>query len=400
MQQSRLQDERGMALVLAVFALVVMGALVAGSFFVGRVEQLSGRNTVWATEAGEAAEGGIAWAMVNLTPADYEAIGVYSPGAPNEAEFTGTVPNMAGRVWTDSIRRLNNQLYLVRSFGRRLGSGNQVMAAQTVAQLVRLARPTIGVNAAVTVQDPIKFNGNSLSVDGYNGVPVGWNAGDCASGYPAAGNEDDVVGIRSSTTTGASAKDLDNIAGFPAEVVEHDPTITSATFQNFLDYTYNTLASQPNAKNLILDTPYNGVAPVLDGGGDCDKATLLNFGEPLRGGGSVVPCQDYYPVVHGTAASTKFASGTRGQGILLVDGDLELVGGFEWTGLILVRGQMKITGTGNKITGAILTEGVNIDEAGTIGGNADIRFSRCAIENAMNGAAQPAPVSRGWAQMY
>jgi hypothetical protein len=61
---------------------------------------------------------------------------------------------------------------------------------------------------------------------------------------------------------------------------------------------------------------------------------------------------------------------------------------------------MKVTGNGNKITGAILTEGVNIDEAGTIGGNAEIHYSRCAIENAMNGAAAPAPVSRGWSQMY
>ena len=99
-------------------------------------------------------------------------------------------------------------------------------------------------------------------------------------------------------------------------------------------------------------------------------------------------------------AQTKFASGTRGQGILLVDGDLELVGGFEWTGLILVRGQMKITGTGNKIKGAILTEGVDVLTAGGIGGNAEVTFSKCAIDRAVNGAAQPAPVSRGWAQLY
>ena len=42
----------------------------------------------------------------------------------------------------------------------------------------------------------------------------------------------------------------------------------------------------------------------------------------------------------------------------------KLVGGFEWTGLILVRGQMKVTGTGNKIHGAILTEGVDITHRG------------------------------------
>ena len=400
MHFSRLRDERGVALVMAVFALVVMGAVVAGSFFVSRLEQVSGYNTVWSIEAGEAAEGGIAWAMANLSPADYGAIGVYTPATPNEVEYAGAVTGMAGRVWTDSIRRLNNELFLVRSFGRRLGPGNRVMASQTVAQLVRLARPTIGVNAAVTVQDPIKFNGNSMNVDGYNSVPDGWGGGDCPNGMPAGGNEDDVVGIRSSTGTGATTPDLENISGFPTQVVANDPTITSETFQNFLDYTYNTLSSQPNVKVLDLDVPYNGVLPVLDGGGDCDKTQPLNFGEPWRGVGTVVACQDYYPIVHGTGATTYFAAGARGQGILLVDGNLDLVGGFEWAGLIIVRGQMKLTGTGNKITGAILTEGVAIDEAGTVGGNAEIRFSRCAIENAMNGAATPAPVSRGWSQMY
>jgi len=119
---------------------------------------------------------------------------------------------------------------------------------------------------------------------------------------------------------------------------------------------------------------------------------------PIRPG--VAGCYGYFPIVHGTGSQLKFASGTRGQGILLVDGDLELVGGFEWTGLIIVRGQMKVTGTGNKISGAILTEGVDINTSGSIGGNAEVHFSKCAIDRAVNGAAQPAPVSRGWAQIY
>jgi hypothetical protein len=41
-----------MALVLSVFALVVIGALVAGSFFVGRLEHITGRNTLFASQAG------------------------------------------------------------------------------------------------------------------------------------------------------------------------------------------------------------------------------------------------------------------------------------------------------------------------------------------------------------
>ena len=394
-------DEQGMALILAVFGLVVIGALVAGSFFVGRVEQVTGYNTVWASQAGEAAEAGLGYAMSAIDPVTYEAMPVWSPGAPNEYVTSGSgISGTTSVVYTDSVRRLNQTVFVVRSTGRRVSAGGQVLATQTLAQMVRLAKPTVGVNAAVTVQDPIKFNGNSFAVDGVNSYPPGWGASDCPSGAPQANNTDDVVGIRSSTGTGMTSADDDNVNGFPADAVPNDPTITSATFRDFLDYTYNTLANQANVKVLVNDTPYNGVAPVIDASSVCDKPVLLNLGEPRRTAGSVTQCYGFFPIVHGTASRLIFASGTRGQGILLVDGDLELVGGFEWTGLIIVRGQMKVTGTGNKITGAILTEGVDIATAGAIGGDAEVHFSKCAIDRAVNGAAQPAPVSRGWAQIY
>ena len=45
MRARRLSDERGIALAVAVFALVVIGALVAGTFYAGRLEQQTGRNT-------------------------------------------------------------------------------------------------------------------------------------------------------------------------------------------------------------------------------------------------------------------------------------------------------------------------------------------------------------------
>ena len=395
------EDEQGMALTLAVFGLVVIGALVAGSFFVGRVEQVSGYNTVWASQAGEAAEAGLGYAMATIDPVTYEAIPVWTPAAPNEYVTSGSgISGMSTLVYTDSVRRLNNTVFLVRSTGRRISAGGQVLATQTLAQLVRLAKPTIGVNAAVTVQDPINFNGNSFEVNGYNSYPEGWGASDCPTGQPQGGNSDDVVAIRSSTGSGVTSADEDNVVGFPTNDVANDPTITSETFRNFLDYTYWTLAGQSDVNVLPNSTPYNGVGPVLDVDGACDKTVLLNLGEPRRVVGSVTQCYGHFPVVHGTGAQLKFASGTRGQGILLVDGDFEIVGGFEWTGLILVRGQMKVTGTGNKIQGAILTEGVDVLTAGGIGGNAEVHYSKCAIDRAVAGAAQPAPVSRGWAQIY
>jgi hypothetical protein len=387
-----------MALVFALFAIVVLGALIGGAFFVGRVEQVTGYNTVWASQANEAADAGLTHATNTVDAGSYQAMGVYSPSTPNELALATVSSD--GIAFTDTIRRLNNTLFEVRSTGRKVGSGGVVLAQASVAQLVRLAKATIDINAAVTVQDPINFNGNSFLIDGFNDYPVGWGGGDCPSGAPDAGNTDDKVAIRSSTSTGAKAADMDNLAGYPAQTAPNDPSITSTTFQDFLDYTYFTLASQPNVKKLPLTTPYNGIVPVLDAGGSCDKSAPFNFGEPWRTAGNVAACTGFFPVVHGTGSETKFGAGNRGQGILLIDGDMELVGGFEWTGIVLVRGKMKIAGNGNKITGAVLTEGVDLITAGTINGNIEVQFSQCAIDRAVNGAAVPQPLSRGWAQMF
>ena len=56
-------DERGMALALAMLSIVVIGAIVSGTFFAGRMEMVSGRNSVYAVQASEAAEAGLAAAF-------------------------------------------------------------------------------------------------------------------------------------------------------------------------------------------------------------------------------------------------------------------------------------------------------------------------------------------------
>ncbi|HTL04673.1 MAG TPA: hypothetical protein VL241_02935, partial [Gemmatimonadales bacterium] len=308
------------------------------------------------------------------------------------------------RQFADSVRRLNDQLFLVRSYGVRYDAAGNQLAKLGVAQMFRIVKPTIGVNAAVTVMDPLSLNGNAFLISGINVVPAQWGAGEC----PAldAGNTDDVVGIRSAAGSGVAAADLNNLDGYPAKYVDNDPSITNSTFQNFLDYTFTTLAAQPGAKTLPDVTPYNGVAPVVDNTtspASCDKSVLLNLGEPFRAPtvGVVPQCYGYFPVVHATGAQLKFAAGNRGQGTLLVDGDMELSGGFEWDGLIIVKGAITINGTGNKLTGAVFAQGVNLLTAGAVSGNVEIKYSQCAVTKAIGGATLAAPLGqRAFTQLY
>jgi len=399
-------DERGVALALVLFALVIMGAVLSGSFLAVRLDRNSSSATTYAADAQGAAEAGLAEVWAVWDPTVHSVLPLWD-GTP-ATELGTPLHNLAGnsRVQlADSVRRLNNELFLVRSYGRRMDAAGNVLSSLGVAQMFRIVKPTIGVNAAVTVMDPLALNGNAFLISGINVVPAQWSASECAALDP--GNTDDVVGIRSAANSGVAPADLNNLDGYPAKYVENDPSITNATFQNFLDYTYNTLSAQPGVKILPNSSTYNGVAPVIDNTtspASCDKAHLLNLGEPFRDpptGGAVVQCYGYFPVVHSTGAQLKMAAGNRGQGTLLVDGDLELAGGFEWDGLIIVKGAIKINGVGNKLTGAVFAQGVNLLTAGSVSGNVEIKYSQCAITKAIGGATLAAPLGqRGYSQLY
>jgi hypothetical protein len=387
-----LRNERGIALVLAVFAMVVIGALVAGTVLVGRIEFQSSQAALHAVAAQEAAEAGLVDRIDNWDVMVYNEMGF----GPTNAIFGGTVqlgPAGSNVEYVDRVTRFNQTMFLVESTGRRLGAGGTVLAERTVAGFMRLARPTVSVNAAVTVTDPIQFNGNAFTVTGENDNPGGW--GDCDP--TRADNLDDLVGVRSSTGTGVGSGDLDNVTGYPVPYVDNDPTITSETFQDYLDYTYATLAAQDGVKLLPASTPYYFLPTVqLTDATKCDRDLLVNMGEPHRPPDvAVPPCYGYFPIAHGTANRTKMAANARGQGTLLVDGDLEIQGGFEWNGIILVRGSVIIAGMGNKIYGALLSESVTENNA--IGGDITITYSACAIAKAVQGSSLPVPLrTRSW----
>jgi hypothetical protein len=89
-------------------------------------------------------------------------------------------------------------------------------------------------------------------------------------------------------------------------------------------------------------------------------------------------------------------NGDIGQGILLVEGDLNVQGGFTFYGITVVRGNLKTTGTGGHFNGAVMAANVELDDI-TVLGDALIQFSSCAVSRALQGASPGRPFrSRGW----
>ena len=392
--------ERGMALAVALFALVILGALVSVSFAVGRMNRAAAATVTRTTAAQSAAEAALTRGIDAWDPVVHASLPSWN-GTPATEWSTGPVA-----IGTDStvvgiaaIGRLNDQLYLFRGVGQRLDRSGGLVAELSVGQLLRTSRPTVIPTAALTAGGPVTFVGSAFTISGINTLPPQWGVG-CAPLDPTG--LDDLAGIRSLSTTGAGPAHAGNVVGVPVPAVAHDSSVTGATFSDFVDATYTGLVGLPIAKQLPTGVLLAGVQPVLDSAGACDRAAPLNLGEPFRnpGGGAVAACATYAPLAHGTGPATVFAVGARGQGMLLVDGDLEVRGGFVWAGVIVVRGALVVTGLGNRIYGAVLVEGVAAG-AGSVAGDLQIHYSDCAVRQALSGAATVRPLSaRSWLQLY
>jgi hypothetical protein len=73
--------------------------------------------------------------------------------------------------------------------------------------------------------------------------------------------------------------------------------------------------------------------------------------------------------------------------VLLVNGDMDMAGGFEFNGILIVRDDIKSTGNGNKISGSAFAGNTYTTDNTSVSGNSEIQFSRCAIDRATKGSA-------------
>ncbi|CAN5739599.1 hypothetical protein BH24GEM1_BH24GEM1_07220 [soil metagenome] len=124
---------RGMALPLALLALVVIAALVAGGFAAALLEQRIGRNVLYAVQAEGAAQAG---AVVVIGGWDDHGLGVLAPGA--SAALTPV--QLPGRtVYSATVSRLNGELFLVRVESIRNDAAGEMLARRELGLFVRTA---------------------------------------------------------------------------------------------------------------------------------------------------------------------------------------------------------------------------------------------------------------------
>lgn len=372
------KNREGMALAMAMFAIVVIGALIAGAFFASTQDFRIGTNSMVAQRAFSAAEYGL-----NKTTAEWDKtlnLGIVTGG-----DRTMNYTFADGGSAAVRITRINDYSYWVVSEGSA-GVNTPMEAKRRTSTIVRLAYPAVKVGGAVTLAGGGSIKG-STQIFGTNVNPPGW---DCAN-YPGR----DTTAVAYAPGSTLTIQKASNAIGFPQSVADPNAGM-DGTYIKYGDESWTTLTQQAD----VIITSDMDPSPV--GTATTCTKSITNWGEPYRApaAGAVVGCQSYFPIIW--AKQSLHLNQGRGQGILLVEGDFQVNGKFEWDGLIIVKDDFD-KGNGNpQISGAVMARNADLTDGGSLfQGNSTFQYSKCALEMALRGSARLVPAKdRAWAEMW
>ena len=377
------KKQRGFALPVAVFALMIVGVITTGGFFMAHQEGRIGVASEHAALAFYLTEQGLVDLMANSNPALFGALPLWGDTTITQ-DYSGV-----GQV-TTRITRMTDYLYFVDAEGTVTRGGPMLSgASRRVGVTLRLVTTAeLEPPAALVTRGPTALSG-SAEVHGEDVVPSGWE-GVCTDPLE---NKPGIVTDDASQVTMSGAAE---ITGDPA--VAEDTSIADSTFTQFGDLTWDELTDGANIR--LSGGTINSLAPDSTAAGVCraGQAFPSNWGNPENPGAA---CFDWYPVIH-ISGNAIIQSGGVGQGVLLVDGDLDLRGNFVFYGIIIVQGNLRTQGSGNRIYGGVMASNADFSSLAFTGGSV-VTNSTCAVKRAIlnnSGLTRVRPLaSRSWVDL-
>ena len=401
--ENRRRHRAGFALPVAVLALVVVGVLVTGGFYMAQQETRVGIASQNGSMAFYIAEQGMNEVLANWSASRYAQIPLWQSDT-----VTGSITQGSYEV---EIHHLTGLLYFLESEGQITQGGLLAGANRRLGVLARIRTAWINPQAALTTRGQTRVGGTA-HVDGNDQHPPTWS--EC-SAYTLE-NKAGVITDANGTTTEIGGG---NITGTPDTL--RDPTIGDSTFLDYGDLEWEDLVelAQADGKNVTSVGSSLMPLPSLTGSA-CNTSDPLNWGEPWRssaeGAGYKAACVDYFPLVYHTGNLT-LQGGGRGQGILLVGeieynedgsiagmtGNLDLRGNFAFDGIIITLGTFETqAGQSPRIRGGVLAGNADLARESIIGGS-EVFYSTCAVNEAiLNNAslAKARPLTnRGWVDL-
>jgi hypothetical protein len=379
---------------MAIFALVLLAAVVAGGYYSASQEYQIGRGMRSLTASFYAGEAGIREVLMEWHPDSFYTL------APGDTKTLGPRTFAGGGNYTANVIRVGRaadslkRYFYIEAVGRPPGPS---LGERRQAMLVRARFPHICCQAAVKVWDEVEWGSTGgperIQVTGLDADPPTWADSVCTD-YRTG----DLPGVRID-----DASDIDlpgRVAGSPQAIVQDGSITKSNLFTNFgSGLTYNDIVALADYSFPAGYSFSGGSKPSLDTSGRCNRLDPDNWGEPND---ENHPCFDYFPIIHVNGDLSLVGNGTA-QGILLVEGDLNLQGPFDFYGIILLRApssgsadlQMKASAT---LYGGFMGEDLDVD-----GPLPKVVFSSCAVERAerLSNLSRPVPVSpRSWVELF
>ena len=370
----RTANERGMALFIAVLGLVIAGSLISAFVVLAVLEHRMASNTRRVGQAFSAAEHGLSQTVGNWKSSTWNALAVDATAA-----VSGNTPGGTGS-YAGTVQRLNNELFLIDITAVDRAGG----ARQRLGAFVKLRPINMDIRGALTTRGQTRIGG-SAQINGVDDDPASWTG--CPPDSSVAGI---MLPSAGDLQTVGTCSDASCIGGVPT--VGTDPSINDSTFFEYGDVDWATLVSM--ATRVLPPGTYTQVQPSFNGG-QCNTSDILNWGDPMD---PTSACGGYFPITYISGDAS--INGNYGQGILLIEGDLSIQGGFQFFGIVIVRQSLKTTGTGGHFNGAVLAGNVDLDQ-NTILGDALVQYSHCATQRVLNSATQGSLLrSRAWFQAY
>ena len=319
---------------------------------------------------------------------------------------TSEVPISGGRC-QDATPNPLMPVWLLTSLAvtPQLGS---VPGSRRITQMELAFAPPIQVNvpATVSTEAPITLQGSSTSIDAFDYCSCNTNScttangvRTCASfpGKSCGASKYAVYTQGTITINGGPTGNTTNGTNLSSSGVTQQNASWPFNVGNMIT-TYKASSVSPSWAGSCTGTAnFTAIPPVYEACGTQTSQVFGTFpgvpaaGQPVNDS-AAVPQITYIP------GSVQLTSNASGAGVLVVDGDLDIHGGLNFYGLILVRGQVKFTGggsSGTNLYGAILagqdvtTTGCTLqpnqtlcDAGDKIGGNVSLQYDVCALKSA------------------
>ena len=376
-----LRDQRGVALPMALLALLILSTLVISFALLATSEPLIATNQKMVAQARAVAESGLEqaiWALNNPTDAN----GLPSP-------LPGTVPSpYDGSTAIPISNSSGTQIgvaFVTVTPGTNLNERNVTTVGWVPTNTPKAARQKIQATvsrfifsgnpppASLTVQGQINITGNT-NIDSRPDQSCGAKDGTWSVGSTAVGGSGSVYGADGNNTAGQSA---------PSGITDVKQNVPTSAFAPFIlkNQDLNSLKAMAKAAGTyysgagVSSLTFNAGNSLPNGIIFIDTVSGLNV--DVNGANTTATSDLASVAIHGNAPADP--SGIF-RGMIIVAGTLSISGDFHGRGMVYAVNDLTYTGTGTGlIEGAVMSQNIRDISSTTIdtntGGNSSIVYN-------------------------